>query len=341
MSTRKLRIAISAVVAFGAMSLCLSGGADAKMTLRMIGFLPLNHHITQMENLLIDEIQKNSKGQIEIKFYPAQQLYNHKNSVPVLQKGGVEMGTVQTGFWTGVLPSISVMAFPTYFNSLEHYQAVMEGDPGEIFKKDFEEQANLKVIGWANYGLGEIASKDPIKTLEDFKGKRIRGTGGDVALWLQAVGAAPVTLNSGEVYQALQRGTVDGAYSGPSTFDQRKWYEVVKYGTDSALLPAYAYWILVHIDTWKKFSPELQKVFLDAAKKAYAFNSKAAIEDDRLGFENTKKRGMIYNRIPPTELARWRAKGVPELIKNYKERVGEAKAQKILNAIEELRKKYQ
>lgn len=341
MTTRKLRIAIWAVVAFGAISLCFSGGADAKMTLRMIGFLPLKHHITKTETILKNEIEKNSKGKIEIKFYPAQQLYNHKNSVPVLQKGGVEMGTVQTGFWTGVVPSISVMAFNTFFNSVEHYKAIMEGYPGEVFKKDFEELANLKVIGWANYGQGEIASKSQIKTLEDFKGKRIRATGGDAALFIQAVGAAPVTMNSGEVYQALQRGTIDGAMSGPSTFDQRKWYEVVKYGTKSSLLPAYAYWMLVHIDTWKKFSPELQKVFLDAAKKANAFNLKAVVEDDRMGFENTKKRGMIYNQIPLKELARWREKVIPVLMKNYRERVGEGKAQKILDAIEELRKKFQ
>jgi C4-dicarboxylate-binding protein DctP len=317
------------------------GNAEAKMTLRMVGFLPLNHHITKMENILKEEVEKNSKGEIEIKFYPAQQLYNHKNSVPALQKGSVEIGTVQTGFWTGVVPSISVMAFPTYFNSFEHYQAVMEGYPGEVFRKDFEEQANVKVVFWSNYGLGEIASKKPIKTLEDFKGLRIRATGGDVALWLQGVGAAPVTMNSGEVYQALQRGTVDGAYSGPSTFDQRKWYEVVGYGTDSSLLPAYAYWTLMHIDTWKKLSPELQKVFLDAGKKAYAYNVTAAVEDDRVGVENTKKRGMVYNKIPTAELARWREKGLPVIIKNYKERVGEAKAQKILDAVEELRKKFQ
>jgi hypothetical protein len=40
-------------------------------------------------------------------------------------------------------------------------------------------------------------------------------------------------------------------------------------------------------------------------------------------------------------LARWREKGLPVIIKNYKERVGEAKAQKILDAVEELRKKFQ
>lgn len=317
------------------------GVANAKTTLRMVGFLPINHQLTKTAEIIKDEIEKNSNGEIEIKFYPAQQLYNHKSSVPVLQTGGVEMAMVQLGFWTGVVPSVSALAFLTYYNNFDHFQAVMDGPPGDIFKKDFEDLAHLKVLGWANYGQLEIASKDPITKLEDFSGMRLRATGGDAAVWLQGVGAAPVTMNSGEVYQALQRGTVDGALSGPSSFDQRKWYEVSKYMTDSSIAPVWAYFMVVHIDTWNKLTPELQKVFIDAHKKAQAFNLSAAAEEDRLAKEKLIGLGMVSNKISTKELSKWREKGVPPLITTYKERVGEEKAQKILDEIEVLRKQYE
>ena len=164
----------------------------------MLGFLPLHHQLTKTAEILKDEIEKNSNGEIEIKFYPAQQLYNHKSSIPVLQEGGVEMALIQTGFWTGVVPSISVTSFLTYYNNFDHYQAVMEGYPGKVFAEDFEKRAHLKVIGWANYGKLEFASKKPIKVLEDFQGMRLRATGADAATWIQAMSAAPVTMNSGE-----------------------------------------------------------------------------------------------------------------------------------------------
>jgi C4-dicarboxylate-binding protein DctP len=344
MKTKNWRLLCILLAVFLGQFVCFSGpvgAAESKMTLRMVGFLPLGHQITKTEELFIKEVQENSKGVIEIKHYPAQQLYNHKNSVPVLQKGGVELALVQTGFWTGVVPSISVCAFLTYYNNFDHFRGVLDGYPGQIFRKDFEEKGNLKVLTWANYGPLEICSKTPLKTLEDFKGRRLRAPGGDFAVWVKGVGAGPVTMNSGEVYQALQRGTVDGAISGPSSFDQRKWYEVNKYMTDSALSPVYAYFMLLHVNTWKKLSPELQKVFMDAAKKAHDFNIKACDEEDRVSREKLLKMGMVANKISTKELGRWRAKGLPALIKTYKERVGAEKAQKILDAVEDLRKKFE
>ena len=318
----------------------ISDNAEAKTELRMVGFLPMSHQLTKTALIIKDEIEKNSKGEVEIKFYPAQQLYNHKSSVAVLQKGGVEMGMVQLGFWTGVVPSVSSLAFMTFYNNFDHFKAVMDGAPGDMFRKDFEEMANLKVLGWANYGKLEIASKKPIRTLKDFKGMRIRGTGADCALWLQGVGAGPVTMNSGEVYQALQRGTVDAAVSGPSSFDQRKWYEVTKYNTNSAIAPVWPYFMVVHKDTWNKLTPELQKIFIDAHKKAEEYNLSTAAEEDHLAEAKLLELGMVRNDIPSEELARWREKGMPKILKTYKKRVGEAKAQKILDAIEVLRKDF-
>lgn len=332
---------ILTLIGFVVTTVFTSVNADAKMTLRMIGFLPIGHQLTKTQEIIKDEIEKNSKGEIEIKFYPAQQLYNHKTSVPVLQKGGVDMALIQLGFWSGVVPSVSALSFITYYNSFDHFQAVVEGPPGDIIKKDFAALANLKVLGWANYGRLEIASKDPIKTIDDFPGKRIRATGADAAIWLEGVGAGPVTMNSGEVYQALQRGTVDGAISGPSSFDQRKWYEVSKYMTESSLAPVWPYFMVVSMDTWNKLSPEMQKVFIDAHKKAQAFNLSAAEEEDNQATKKLVELGMIKDKISTEELAKWRAKGVPKLIANYKERVGAEKAQKILDEIEVLRKKYE
>ncbi len=249
------------------------------------------------------------------------------------------MALVQTGFWTGVAPSINVMAYYSFFNSFAHYRAVMDGYPGEVMRKEFEENGNLKVIGWINYGKNEIASNKPLMKLEDFKAMRLRAAGGGYSHWVKAMGGAPITMDSGEVYQAMQRGTIDGALSGPSTFDERKWYEVAKHSTDSNLLPCYAYWMLVSLKTWNKLSSEQKKIFMDAAKKAQEYNFSAVGEVDRLATEKCKKMGMAFNRIDPKEEAKWRQVVVPVLLEDYKRLAGKEKAEKILDSIEELRKK--
>jgi len=115
MRSRKITMVLLGVATLFFAVVILTGKAEAKMTLRMLGFLPIGHHITETSEVFIKEVEKNTKGEIEIKHFPAQQLYNHKNSVSVLQSGGVDLALVQTGFWTGVAPSINVIAYLSFF----------------------------------------------------------------------------------------------------------------------------------------------------------------------------------------------------------------------------------
>ncbi len=339
MKSRRLTMALLAVATLFCASVIFSGSAEAKMTLRMVGFLPIGHHTTLTEELFIKEVEKNTNGEITINHFPAMQLYNHKNSVSVLQSGGVDIGHVQTGFWTGVCPTINVMAYLNMFDDAEHYWAVMKSEAGDIMRKEFEDLGNLKVLGNSNYGKNEVSSNKPLRVYEDFKGVRLRAAGGGYAHWVKAMGAAPITMDSGEVYQAMQRRTIDGAISGPSTFDQRKWYEVVKYATDSNILPAYAYWIVMSLKTWNKLTPEQQKIVLAAGHKAQEWNLPVAEKEDADAKAKTIKMGMVWNKIDPKEEARWRKITVPKLLEDYKKLADPVKAQKILDIIEKLRKK--
>jgi C4-dicarboxylate-binding protein DctP len=340
MSGRRIMTALFVTVLFFVGSFTFSGRADAKMTLRMLGFLPAQHQLSKTAELFIKEVKENSNGEIEIQHFPAGQLYNHKNSVPVLQSGGVDLAMIFSGFWTGVVPSTEIVTFHGYFKNREHNFAVMNGYPGEVINKDFQEKSNLKVISWYNYGKDEVCSKEPITKLEDFKGKRIRATGTSQATWVMALGGAPVSIDAGEVYQALQRGTIDGAISGPSSFETRKWYEVVKYGTDSNISPVCPYWIVISMNTWNKLSPGLQKVIMDAGKKAQAYNLDIADNEDLLSMDKIRKMGMTLNKISDKEQDRWREASNDKLLELYKKAVGEEKARKIFEAVEELRKKY-
>jgi len=309
-----------------------------KITLKMVGTLPLQHHITKAAEVFKDAVEKNSNGKIIIEFYPAQQLYNDKDIVNVLPKGGVELGLIQPDFWSGLVPSTSLFQFLTYFDDYDHYWAALEGEPGQIINKDFEQKANCKVLTWVDYGDIEVISKKPIKKAEDINGMRLRAYGEGCAIWLGGVKAAPVSMSSTEVYQALQRGTIDGALSGATSFYERKWYEVCKYMTKAPIAHT-AHTLLINLDAWNKLSPDLQKVLMDAAKEAREFNKKAWVEEDSKARDELMKQGMTANTIPAEELTKWRETGVSALIDNFKTRVGAEEAQKILDATEALRKK--
>ena len=83
----------------------------------------------------------------------------------------------------------------------------------------------------------------------------------------RALGVIPTEMSAGEVYMGLQRGTIDGAMSGPARWYLSKWYEVCPYLTQDYSLPYMTFWLAINYDVWKGLSPSQQKILSDAAQE--------------------------------------------------------------------------
>ena len=66
-------------------------------------------------------------------------------------------------------------------------------------------------VGCPNAGIESVASKKPINSIADFKGVKMRAPSGTATQLLKAMGASPVNLSGGEVYNALEKGVIDAA----------------------------------------------------------------------------------------------------------------------------------
>jgi len=166
--------------------------------------------------------------------------------------------------------------------------------------------------------------KKPLRKLEDFKGKRIRGYSELSTLLIQALGAGPVFLSVGEVYLALQRGTIDGTLTSTCSVYERKFYEVTKYLTyvtinEVPLVPA----VLINSKIWNKLAPDIQKAMLEASKDNQEWGFKEALKETEECLAEVKKGGMEIYYMPDTEKKRWIDATKP-LLGKYLERAGKA-----------------
>jgi len=91
--------------------------------------------------------------------------------------------------------------------------------------------------------------------------------GGNMALAVKALGATPVFLSSGEVYQALQRGTIDGAVSGFTSMSERKWGEVAKYVWELYYCPTTCGHTVANLQSWNKLPADIQKIMLETGRE--------------------------------------------------------------------------
>lgn len=173
-----------------------------------------------------------------------------------------------------------------------------------------------------DYGYMAVIGKKPIRTMEEFKGKRIRVFGEISSEFLKSLGAAPVFMSIGEVYLALQRGTIDGVLTSTCSVDERKFYEVAKHFTvirvgEFQNQPA----VLINLKKYQELPSDLQKLLIDASKEAQDWGLEASLKDTDQCINNIKNKGMqVYN---PTEAEkkRW-AEATKGIIDNYLKRTG-------------------
>ncbi|MDP2735470.1 MAG: TRAP transporter substrate-binding protein DctP, partial [bacterium] len=144
-----------------------------------------------------------------------------------------------------------------------------------------------------------------VTKLEDAKGLRLRTHGGLSNVVTAALGAAPATIPTAEVYTALERGVVDGAMRAlPSLVDFNE-SEVLKNIVTPNLFMGNAM-ILVNQDRWKKVPANLQKVLSDAVAENLRWADDYYENLEKKSREILIKKGVKFNALSKSELARWR-----------------------------------
>jgi tripartite ATP-independent transporter DctP family solute receptor len=274
-----MRTAVIAVVA--ALALAWGSAAQAQTVLKYATQLPKTHHLTKADYRFAELANEKSGGRLKVEVYPAGQLYAGPSLVKAVTSGAIEMGIVYGGAWTGPLPLIDLFDIPFLFGDYGAVQRALKGRIGELLRTELDKRG-VRVLSWGAYGesFSLASNKRPLRVPKDFEGMKLRANQPMAAAALKALGASAVMMSAAEVYVALQRGTVDGASSGPSTIAQRKWFEVTKYTTLANA--SYSIWpVMINAKAWSALSPDLRKVLEEAgaAHEAMTF-ANAAREDD-------------------------------------------------------------
>ncbi|MCD6154111.1 MAG: TRAP transporter substrate-binding protein [Syntrophobacterales bacterium] len=314
------------------MSPVASSNAVAKtIKIRMVGTLPIGHHLTKALNLFAKVAEEKSNNRVKFTLYPAQQLYNDKDLVNVLPKGAVDAAIINSGLWSGKVKSGGPLFFPFYYKDRDTFYSMFKTKAWDIISKDFEKEGNVKVLSLIEYGSSTLISKEKIASLADWKGTKIRSYSRYGAVALQALGSAPVVMSSGDVYMALQRGTLDGALSGVSSFVSRKWMEQCKYFLKPNFCQATPFLLVFNLRFWNKLPKDIQQILQEAALEAQAYTIKFTSTSDIKYRKVLRDKGLTEVPISPEEVARWTAKVVPALKAEYVKQIGAAKAEKILS----------
>ncbi|HVN25985.1 MAG TPA: TRAP transporter substrate-binding protein [Syntrophorhabdales bacterium] len=331
-----IAIAVFVLAVFCSVSHLPAAGAESgPAVLRFAGWHPIEHHCTRGQELYAKLVMEKTK-KVTIEVYPSSQLFSDKDMVRAVQTGAVEIGVIPTGLVTGQIPLLLVFDIPFLFRGREHYHRWLD-DPevSQAINVEFEKRG-YHILYWMDFGSFGIASTKPLKTIEDFKGKRIRAPGEMMVEGVRALGAAPTMIGSGEVYMALQRNTIDAAISGWTSLLERKYYEVSKHLIDANYGMGF-FPITINKKTWESLPKDVQSIMTQAAVEAQSWGRKECQKSDLQDLEQLKKKGMQYYLVPEKERERWVAATKP-CVELFLKRVGDQdKGKKLLEKAQQMK----
>ncbi len=177
-------------------------------------------------------LERDSGGRIKAEVYPASQLGSIPRQIEGTQFGAIQCEVVPPEFMVGLDQRFEVLAAPGLVSSLAQGQDIA-GDP-QVLKLmlSLGAEKGLHGVGLFMAEPADVVSKNPIRHIGDFKGKKIRIFASKFqSEAFERLGVTPVAMTLGDVLPAIQQGTIDGAITGMGPVAHMHFVDAAKYVT--------------------------------------------------------------------------------------------------------------
>jgi tripartite ATP-independent transporter DctP family solute receptor len=309
--------------------------APQKVVLKLGTETAASHPETKGSQKLADLVKEKSKGTLEIQVFDSAKIGSMKERTEGMRLGTVDISTSSVGFLASYVPVLGVFDLPYIYKDKAHEFRVFDGEIGKEIDKKMQEKG-FRVVCYFDIGSRQITNNQkPINTLADIKGMKIRVPQTEASIeGFKALGAAPTPMAFSEVYMALQQKVVDGQENPLSVIVSAKFNEVQKYLslTNHQL---FIQVLSISEKTWKKLSPEHQKILMEAAKEAQAYEREIAAKEETDLIKTLKDKGMAINEIKDVAPFAEAAKPLREI---YTKKLGKD-AQDMFGKIDSVRNK--
>ena len=250
-----------------------------------------------------DRIEKATNGRIKAELYPGGQLGANQQVLELVQLGSIEMFSVPPNFARGIDPRFQVIDAAGVFEDARHSHATIT-DPE--FREPFLNLGSakgVKGVSFWTYGGTAYASTKPLRSVADFRGKKIRilATRLEIAL-MRELGATGLPIEYSQVLQALQQGGVYIIRANLVAMGTAKFYTVGKYVAivEDNYIPEVAFVSTAFLD---KLPPDLRMTVEQVGRDLEAEMLQFALDFDANEAKRWEENGAQVIKLAPAEQA--------------------------------------
>ncbi|WP_169569850.1 C4-dicarboxylate TRAP transporter substrate-binding protein [Sneathiella limimaris] len=339
-STKKALVTAAA----GALLLGMSASVVQAIELRFSELGPPRGPRAEALQWWADELAKRTNGEITVKFFWSQSLVKAKENLKAVGAGLAEVGTVMGIYTPRELPVWNYANAP--FGVGDPWVGMRTWYELRQTSEELQAEAkkrNIKIF--TNYTTGpvDLMSKEPIKSAKDIDGKKVRVSGGWVDM-MKNLGASPVNIGFGELYQALDRGTVDATTNYIALAKAYKMYEVAGNFSVLKMGQVLGYGAAINLNLYNSFTAEQKKIFdqlgvefMDEYGRRFVESEKSAQAAMEAGIDGHK---VQFHEVSDIDVWKEAASGyTAEWIKQVAKKGVDGEA--FIKKFEEVRAKYE
>lgn len=286
-------LSMALIAAVSLLTLSTTDSDGATMGVRFGHGMGPNHHINKAALRFKEVVESRTNGMIKVDVFPGQVMGNDEEMLVAMNLGTLDLAMAPAGAWGILQPEFQLFSLVYMFRDAEHAEKVFRGPTmADVSAKVLANKGIRILAPFLYYGKRQLTANKPIRKPEDLKGMTIRVPNVRVHQeGVAALGGQATPLNFPEVYLALKQGVMDGQENPASQILDGKVYEVQKY----LMLTEHIitnFVMGVNEASFKRLGPDQQKIFVEAAKEAEAYNNELAFKGEQSAVEELKKNGM-------------------------------------------------
>ena len=262
--------------------------AESKMHIKFSTWhTPVGREVKTVFIPMLEKLKAESNGRITYTMYAGGALGKGPEHYDIVRKGLSDMG-----YFTA-----------TWIDGKDIGTDIGNAMYKRILKREFP---GVKMIELNGCIKASLWTTKPVRTLEDCKGLRIRTPGGHQTNYIKALGAEPVFMPLGDVYLAMETGTIDGLVTCPPLVLAFKLYEVAKYGA-IATFGCVTEGIIMNEKSWNRTPDDLKPIIMEVCSNPFRTTGGLTVDVYKTMMKEIANKGVNLYYLPKKEENRWYA----------------------------------
>lgn len=247
---------------------------------------------------------------LELDYYGAGQLGAPTDMLNLIRTGAVDIGYVIPSYLANEIPLSGIGDLPGLTEdtcrAAEMITSAMQPD-GYLYDNELAEWNVQALFGGLIPDLEMMTSSKSVERPEDVRGLLVRSAGGISDNVIEGLGGSPVQLPSGDLYEAIARGTVDGLTTSPYVINSYGLQDEIGYSTRGANLGATSFFMMINHEAWEGLDAAQQKVLTKASAAGAAGVCDSIAEANDAATGTLEKAGIVFNEVEESNRADWQS----------------------------------